>query len=131
MDFSVKAGEKVIPLRRIPANAESATVVADDGESITVACSKEAINNEIDMQRQKSVDTVNSVDFHKSRIVAFDNLKSQLNPEIAEKAAQQQEINTLKSQMADMNKNISDLLRQNKELMEQLSERTSSKDSKK
>lgn len=127
LDFTVRVGERMIPLRRIPANAESATVVAEDGESITIACTKEAINNEVDLQQQKSIEAVNSVDFHKSRIMAFDNLRKQLNPEIAEKVAQQEEINSLKTQMADITKNIGDLVKQNNELMAELKAERASK----
>ena len=43
-----------------------------------------------------------------------------LNPEFAEKQRQEQEISSLKSQMADMSKNMSDLMALNRQLMEQL-----------
>ena len=42
-----------------------------------------------------------------------------LNPEFAEKQRQEQEISSLKSQMADMSKNMSDLMALNRQLMEQ------------
>lgn len=130
LDLSVKVAGRSIPLKRLPTNAESATVTADDGESIIVACSKEAINNEVEMLEQSSIEAVNSVEFHRQRIIACKNLKKQLNPELAEKEAQAQEINTLKSQMSAMSENMQKLMEQNRELMEQLSERTSSRVSK-
>ena len=43
-----------------------------------------------------------------------------LNPEFAEKQRQEQEISSLKGQMAEMSKNMSDLMDLNKRLMEQL-----------
>lgn len=43
-----------------------------------------------------------------------------LNPEFAEKQRQEQEISSLKGQMAEMSKNMSDLMELNKRLMEQL-----------
>lgn len=109
MDMTVKVGEKSIPLQRLPTNAESATVTAKDGESIVIACTKDAVNNEVEMMKQKSVEIVNSVEFHKNRIVACDNLVKQLNPEVAEKEAQAKEINDLKAQLGEMAKLINEL----------------------
>lgn len=109
MDMTVKVGDKSIPLQRLPTNAESATVTASDGESIIIACSKDAINNEVEMMKQKSIEVVNSVEYHKQRIVACDNLIKQLNPEVAEKEAQAKEINDLKAQLSEMNKLLNEL----------------------
>lgn len=102
IDMTVRVADKTLPLQRIPTNAESATVIAHDGESITIACSKEAVNNEVEAMRIKSMDVINSVDFHKSRIAACDNLVKQLNPEVAEKEHQQAEIASLKTQINEL-----------------------------
>ena len=53
-------------------------------------------------------------------ITACDEMLTMLNPEFAEKQRQEQEISSLKSQMADMSKNMSDLMALNRQLMEQL-----------
>lgn len=128
MSISIRIGDKVIPFPNLPPNAEVADVTnTQTGETITLACNREAVNDEIQSERQKSVDTVNSVEYHKQRIVSLDNLATQLNPEQAEKAAQQAELNRLKSQVETMSQSMAELLSANKELMEQLkSERTSS-----
>ena len=47
-------------------------------------------------------------------------IRDSLNPEFAEKQRQEQEISSLKGQMAEMSKNMSDLMDLNKRLMEQL-----------
>lgn len=109
VDMTVKVGEKSIPLQRLPTNAESATVTAKDGEKLIVACTKEAINNEVEMMKQKSIEVVNSVEYHKQRIVVCDNLIKQLNPEMAEKEAQQKEISDLKEQLSEMSKLLQEL----------------------
>ena len=54
-----------------------------------------------------------------------------LNPEFAEKQRQEQEISSLKSQMADMSKNMSDLMALNRQLMEQLGLNTETSKTKK
>lgn len=109
IDITIKVGEKSIPLQRLPTNTESATVTAKDGESIIIACTKEAVNNEVGLMKQKSIEAVNSVEFHKQRIVACDNLIKQLNPEVAEKEAQAKEISDLKEQLSALSAVLNEL----------------------
>ena len=49
-----------------------------------------------------------------------DRLLSELNPEFAEKQQQQLEINSIKTQMSEMSKSLSELMDLNKELMAQI-----------
>lgn len=95
--------------------------IADFGQNgnIVVSCSRDAMNNEISMIKQKSSEIVNSRDYHLNVITACDEMLTMLNPEFAEKQRQEQEISSLKSQMADMSKNMSDLMALNRQLMEQ------------
>lgn len=123
MNINIRIGDKVTPCPNLPPNAEIADVTNNQtGEVITLACTKEVLNAEIQNMRQKSVDaiSVNTIEYHKHRITALDTLLNQLNPEVAEKAAQAQEINTLKTQVTELTSNVSELLRANKELMAQL-----------
>ena len=90
--------------------------IADFGQNgnIVVSCSRDAMNNEISMIKQKSSEIVNSRDYHLNVITACDEMLTMLNPEFAEKQRQEQEISSLKSQMADMSKNMSDLMALNR-----------------
>lgn len=128
MNISIRVGDKVTPCPNLPQNAEVADVTNNQThETITLACSKDAINAEVQSERQKSVDAINSVEYHRQRIGALDALHNQLNPEVVEKAQQAQEINNLKAQMSEMSNNMAELMKANKDLMEQLkSERASS-----
>ena len=96
--------------------------IADFGQNgnIVVSCSRDAMNNEVASMKQKSIDIINSMDFHNSVIAGCDKMLTLLNPEFAEKQRQEQEISSLKGQMAEMSKNMSDLMDLNKRLMEQL-----------
>lgn len=110
MDISVRVGEKVTTYQQLPSNAESAeTTERTTGEQVFIACSKEVLNTELQSMRQKSYDTINSVPYHEQRIKVLDTLISQLNPEIAEKQQQAQEINDLRAQIASMHELISQL----------------------
>ena len=107
--------------------------IADFGQNgnIVVSCSRDAMNNEISMIKQKSSEIVNSRDYHLNVITACDEMLTMLNPEFAEKQRQEQEISSLKSQMADMSKNMSDLMALNRQLMEQLGLNTETSKTKK
>ena len=62
--------------------------------------------------KQKSLDIVNSVDYHKNLVQQYDRILSEFNPEMAEKQAQQQEIASLREQMEQMSKNMALLIEQ-------------------
>ena len=110
IDIQVRVGEKVTTYQQIPANAESADVVDKaSGEHVCIFCTKDALNNELQAMKQKSIETINSVEYHKQRIKAIDMLVGQLNPEIAEKQQMGQEIGELKQQLQKMQQLIEDL----------------------
>ena len=88
------------------------------------------MNSEVTSMKQKSIDILNSIDFHQSVIAGCDKMLTILNPEFAEKQRQEQEIASLKGQMSEMSKNMADLMEMNKRLMEQLGTKETSKNSK-
>lgn len=112
LDITVKVGEKVIPFKQLPPSAEIANVIQQgSGEEICVACSKEAVNAEVQQMIQKSVDAINSVEAHRQRIETCKNLLNQLNPEKVKEAQQAQEIIALKDKLASMEQMMADLLK--------------------
>lgn len=76
------------------------------------------LNN--DYGREMLLQAISSVDFHKEMITCFDRILTELNPELAEKQQQQSEINSLKNQVGEMSKSITELMELNRELMLQL-----------
>jgi hypothetical protein len=70
------------------------------------------MNSEIISLKQKSVDLLNSMDYHKSLIASYDKLLSDFNPEMAEKQAQQQEIAGLRNQIDELSKSMALLVKQ-------------------
>lgn len=113
VNISVRIGEKTTPYQNLPANAEVADVTNNTtGETVTVVCSKEALNAEMHNDRQKSIDAINSVDYHKQRVAAYDALINQMNPEVAEKQQRDQEMADMRSQMQQMAQTIAQLTNQ-------------------
>lgn len=115
VDIIAKVNNQDVTYQKVPANLD----VADFGNnSIVLSDNRDAMNSEIMCLKQKSVDILNSVDYHKGVIAECDRLLSSLNPDLAEKQAQKARIDTLESQ-------ISSLMEMNKQLMARLSVETS------
>lgn len=119
VDIVVKVNDNNITFQKLPANLD----IADQGIStgaIVITTSKEAMNSEVDSLRQKSLGIINSIDYHRKVIENCEVLLQQLNPEFAEKQAQQKDISMLKEQMEEMSKTMTSLMEANKELLTQL-----------
>ena len=115
VDIMVNIGGQVVPLKDLKANAD-----IDDNGTVVVSCSKDAINSEVSMMRQKSMDILSSTDYHKNVMACCDKMLNDLNPEIAAKRKQDEEIRGMKEQMNTIVKSMNMLAEQNRQLMEQL-----------
>lgn len=117
VDIVAKINNQDITYQKLPANLD----IADFGNNgIVIADNKLAMNSEIMSLKQKSVDVLNNVSYHQQMIANCDKMLSDLNPEFAEKQQQQAEINELKTQVHDLTKGMSELMRVNKDLIAQL-----------
>jgi len=120
VDIAVKANNQTVTYSGLPAQLDISDSYSN-GENIVVADNREAINSEILSLKQKSLDVINSKEYHEGLIECYEKILSDLNPEFAEKKAQKEEIEILKGQMADMSKNIEELMSANRLLIERLS----------
>lgn len=110
VDLVVKVGGQDTNYQKLPAAAD----IADFGTSgVVISDSREAMNAEVLSIKQKSIDAIGAVDHHKTMVERCDVILSELNPEYAEKQAQQAEINELKQQMAE-------LMQMSRTMMEQM-----------
>lgn len=99
VDIYANVGGAQRQFQQLPANKES----ADFGTgNVFVTISRDAMNAEISNLKNESVGIINRVDEERQKIVKYDEILMQLNPEFAEKQRQEQEISTLKSQMSAM-----------------------------
>ena len=115
VDIVAKVNNADTTFQKLPASAD----IADFGSSgIVISASREAMNAEVVSLKNKSIDAINSVDYHKEVIDGCDIILSGLNPEYAERQQQQAEINDLKAQVAE-------LIKINKDLMSRLDPGTS------
>ena len=115
VDIVAKVNNQDVTYQKIPATSD----IADFGNSgIVLSDSREAMNSEVLSLKKKSADIINSIDYHKEVINSCETILSELNPEFAEKQAQQKEINSLREQMAEMTKNMASLMEANRKLVE-------------
>ena len=111
VDVVVSINGNNITLQKLPANLD----VADQGTTngaLFISTSRDAMNTEVNTLRQKSLDIINSVDYHKKIVQDCELLLQRLNPEFAEQKQQKQEIDMLKSQMSEMMSGMKELMAQ-------------------
>lgn len=100
VDLVLNIGGQQVTLESLKANVD-----IDDSSkagNIVVSCSREAINNEIAMMRQRSAEILNSIDYHKNVIASCNKMLNTLNPEIAAKQEQEQRIQSLEGQISSL-----------------------------
>lgn len=119
VDIVAKIDDTIVNYNNLPANLDIADSFSN-GESIVISDSRDAMNVEVMNLKKKSSDIVESVELHKHLVIEYDKILGKINPEIAEKQTQKNEINTIKNQLSEMSKNMSELMAANRLLMEQL-----------
>ena len=111
VDLVIKLNDSTINMNSIPAQLDIADSYSN-GENLVISDSRDAMNSEILSLKQKSIDLLNSVNYHKALISNYEKLLSDFNPEMAEKQAQQKEISDLKAQMNEMSRNMALLIKE-------------------
>ena len=79
-------------------------------QKLPAADNREAMNAEVLSLKNKSLDAINSVEYHRGVVCGCDEILSGLNPEFAERKQQQAEIDGLKAQMSELIQMNKDLL---------------------
>ena len=108
IDITADIDGKATNFQKLPANSE----IADFGNSLVVAVSKEAMNSEIASMKQRSLDILNSIEQHQSIIQGCDEILQMLNPEIAEKQRQEQENKALREEINSLKEMFSEFMNQ-------------------
>ena len=89
VDVTVNINGQNTNFQNLPAGME----IADFGQNgnIVISCSRDAMNNEVAMMKQKSIELLNSVEYHQNVIASCDKMLNLLNPEFAAKQQQDKE----------------------------------------
>ncbi len=107
VDISARIGDQIVNLQKLPATGD----VGDFGNNIVVSCSREAMNAEVSSMRQRSIDTLNSIEAHKATIAGCDKILETLNPEYAERQKQEAENRELRNEVKELKQMMAELLR--------------------
>lgn len=108
LDITADIDGKPTNFQKLPANSE----IADFGNSLVVAVSKEAMNSEVMSMKQRSLDILSSIEQHQSIIQGCDEILQILNPEIAEKQRQEQENKALREEINSLKEMFSEFMNQ-------------------
>lgn len=106
LDITADVDGRSTNFQKLPANSE----IADFGNNIVVAVSKEAMNSEVLSMKQRSLDILNSIEQHQSIIQGCDEILHILNPEIAEKERQEQENKALREEINSLKEMFSEFM---------------------
>ena len=106
LDITADVDGKPTSFQKIPANSE----IADFGNNIVIATSKQAMSSEVISMKQRSLDILNSVEQHQSIIQGCDEILQILNPEIAEKQRQEQENKALREEINSLKEMFSEFM---------------------
>ena len=108
LDVTADIDGKSTNFQKLPANSE----IADFGNNIVVAVSKDAMNSEVTSLKQRSMDILNSIEQHENIIKGCDEILQMLNPEIAEKQRQEQENKALREEINSLKEMFSEFMNQ-------------------
>ena len=77
---------------------------------LTIATNRDAMNAEVSALKQRSIDHINSVEYHQGVILGCDKILETLNPEFGEKVRRDKEIADLRGQVAEMSNAFRELM---------------------
>lgn len=100
VDVFANVGGAQRQFQQLPANKESANYVT--GGNVFVTVSRDAMNAEIATLKNEAVGIINRVDEERQKIVKYDEILMQLNPEYAENQRREQEMASMKQRMETM-----------------------------
>ena len=82
--------------------------------------SRDTMNNEISTLKSRSEDHIKRVDEERQKILAYETILQQLNPEYAEKQKQEAEILNMKNQIATITQTNANLEKMMSEILQKL-----------
>ena len=107
VDVVVSVNGQQMTFSKLPANKDVEDSVIN---KMTISTSREAMNAEVSALKQRSIDLINSVEYHQNVILGCDKILEALNPEFGEKVRRDKEIADLRGQMAEMSSILRELM---------------------
>lgn len=111
VDLTVKVGDQTGSFPKVNANADYEEYESNGVKTpYVLATSRDGINSEVNSICQQAQAIINSVEHNKKVVAACQEIYTRINPELAEKQRQDQEIADLKKQLASQGAQMAELI---------------------
>lgn len=107
VDVIANVNGQQMTFQKLPANKDIEDSIIN---KITIATNRDAMNAEVSALKQKSIDLINSMEYHQGVIMGCDKILESLNPEFGEKVRRDKEIADLKGQVVEMSGILRELM---------------------
>jgi hypothetical protein len=107
VDVVVNVNGQQMTFQKLPANKDVEDSIVN---KLVISTNRDAMNAEVVALKQRSIDHINSVEYHQGVILGCDKILETLNPEFAEKQRRDKEMDDLKSQVSEMSNAFRELM---------------------
>lgn len=107
VDVVANVNGQQLSFQKLPANKD---VEDSPINKLVIATNRDAMNAEVAALKQRSIDLINSMDYHQNVILGCDKILENLNPEFAEKQRRDKEMDDLRGQVAEMSNAFRELM---------------------
>lgn len=107
VDVVVNVNGQQMTFQKLPANKDVEDSIVN---KLVISTNRDAMNAEVVALKQRSIDHINSVEYHQSVILGCDKILETLNPEFAEKQRRDKEMEDLRSQVSEMSNAFRELM---------------------
>lgn len=107
VDVVVTVNGQQMTFSKLPANKDVEDSIIN---KMTISTSREAMNAEVSALKQRSIDHINSVEYHQSVILGCDKILETLNPEFGEKVRRDKEIADLRGQVTELSSALREMM---------------------
>lgn len=97
VDITAATDDKKYIFEKVPSNL---SIYIENG--VIISENKEAMSVEVEAMRDRSIKTIESIDYHKSVVESCDNILLQLNPNIAREKEQENRLKSLEDKMGNI-----------------------------
>lgn len=108
IDLTVKLGDQTIDLGGLPATADVVDLTSS-GKPMIVTCSRETLLSQAETMFAKSKQIVDSRDYNLHQMQGLENIMQQLNPQLAERKAQDQRMDQMSKEVGSVKNDLSEV----------------------
>lgn len=105
VEVRAKAGDEEIIIKELPANLS-----VRERNGIVVSDNREAMCAEIEAIKKISENIIESVEYHKDAVSAYNSMLESMNPQLAKEKEQEKKISNLEARISNIDKNMEQMM---------------------